>query len=255
MANENAATPEQGPVAISHFPNRQEDLPLLTARAGIDINPPRFPPCAETPLGLYPVVDRADWLKRLLPQGVTTAQLRIKDLSGDALRQELARGIALARQYNCRLFINDYWRLAIELDAYGVHLGQEDLDGADIDAIRAAGLRLGISSHCHCEVARAIACAPSYIACGPIYHTTTKDMPWIPQGLNGLNYWLETLDYPLVAIGGINRERLPEVAATGVNSVAMITAITLADAPEQTTRNFLQQVAEAQSAIKRGRHG
>ena len=207
----------------------------------------------ERPLGLYPVLDRAEWLERLLPLGVTTAQLRIKDLSGDALRQELAAGIAIAKQHNCRLFINDYWQLAIELDAYGVHLGQEDLDpenmaDADINAIRNAGLRLGVSTHCHYEVARALNLAPSYIACGPVYHTTTKDMPWVPHDLAGLRYWLEVLDYPLVAIGGINAERLPKVIETGANGIAMITAITLADNPEQTTSDFIEQISASQTS-------
>ncbi len=133
----------------------------------------------------------------------------------------------------------------MELGAYGVHLGQEDLDEADIEAIRDAGLRLGISSHCHYEVARAHSFNPSYIACGPIYHTTTKDMPWTPQGLAGLSYWQDMLDYPLVAIGGINRERMPSVAVTGVSGVAMITAITLADDPEQTCREFHALLAAA----------
>jgi hydroxymethylpyrimidine kinase/phosphomethylpyrimidine kinase/thiamine-phosphate diphosphorylase len=234
-----------GPVAISHFPNRQHDLPLLTRSANVDPDTAAFPPCADTPLGLYPIVDRAEWLARLRPTGISTVQLRVKDLEGDALRQEIAEAIEIGRHYNCRLFINDHWQLAVELGAYGVHLGQEDLDEADIEAIRDAGLRLGISSHCHYEVARAHSFNPSYIACGPIYHTNTKDMPWTPQGLAGLSYWQDMLDYPLVAIGGINRERMPSVAVTGVSGVAMITAITLADDPEQTCREFHALLAAA----------
>lgn len=229
---------DSGPVAIDHFPDQQIDLPLLTHSADVNPEAPAFPPCADTPLGLYPIVERAAWLERLLPTGISTAQLRVKDLEGEVLKREIATAIELGRRYNCRLFINDYWQLAIELGAYGVHLGQEDLDDADIEAIRRAGLRLGISSHCHYEVARAHSFNPSYIACGPIYHTTTKDMPWTPQGPAGLSYWQNMLDYPLVAIGGINRERLPAIAATGVSGVAMITAITRADDPEQTSRDF-----------------
>jgi hydroxymethylpyrimidine kinase/phosphomethylpyrimidine kinase/thiamine-phosphate diphosphorylase len=234
-----------GPVAISHFPNQQYDLPLLTRSANVDPDTAAFPPCADTPLGLYPIVDRAAWLARLLPTGISTAQLRVKDLEGKALREEIAEAIEIGRRYNCRLFINDHWQLAEELGAYGVHLGQEDLDDADIEAIHRAGLRLGISSHCHYEVARAHSFNPSYIACGPIYHTTTKDMPWTPQGPAGLSYWQNMLDYPLVAIGGINQERMPSVAATGVSGVAMITAITQADDPEQTCREFHALLAAA----------
>ena len=240
-----AIADDGGPVAISHFPNQQYDLPLLTRSANVDPDTAAFPPCADTSLGLYPIVDRAAWLARLLPTGITTVQLRVKDLEGKALRQEIAEAIEIGRHYNCRLFINDHWQLAVELGAYGVHLGQEDLDDADIEAIHRAGLRLGISSHCHYEVARAHTFNPSYIACGPIYHTNTKDMPWTPQGPAGLSYWQKMLDYPLVAIGGINRERMPGVAVTGVSGVAMITAITQADDPEQTCREFHALLAAA----------
>jgi len=234
---------QKGAIRITHFPAEQADLPYLTVEPEADLSLPAFPPCALQPLGLYPVVDSADWLARLLPLGVTTAQLRVKELQGEALEQEVARAIELGREHNCRLFINDHWQLAIEHGAYGVHLGQEDIGTADIAAIHAAGLRLGTSTHCHYEVARAHALKPSYVACGPVYETTTKDMPWVPHDIAGLQYWLRVLDYPLVAIGGINAERIAGVAATGVSGVAMITAITLADDPEQTTRDFLERVA------------
>ena len=238
---------QKGPIYITHFPKEQEDLPLLTQHLQQDLSPSSFPGCDETPLGLYPVVDSAAWLERLLPLGVTTAQLRVKNLSGDALEAEIKSAIEIGKKHNCRLFINDYWPEAIKHGAYGVHLGQEDLDTADIRAIREAGLRLGTSTHCHYEVARAHALRPSYIACGPVYETTTKDMPWIPHGLKGLKYWAETLNYPLVAIGGINRERIPKVTEMGPSGVAMITAITLAGDPEKTTLDFMQMVQAGQS--------
>ena len=235
----------KGCVRISHFPSTQQDMPHLTLQAG-GPEPPVFAACAQTPLGLYPIVDRASWLARLLPLGVSTVQLRIKDLQGAALEQEIKAAITLAEQYQCRLFINDYWQLAIEFGAYGVHLGQEDLLDANVDAIARAGLRLGVSTHCHREVARALALQPSYIACGPVYPTTTKIMPWQPQGLAGLRYWLRLLsDYPLVAIGGINAQRINGVAATGVSGIALITAITQAVDPEQACRD-LQRLCASQ---------
>ncbi len=235
----------KGPVSILHFPDRQKDLPILSQLSEVDLYRPAFPLCHETPLGLYPVVERAVWLKKLLPLGVTTIQLRVKDLRGEALIREIKNAIEIAEQFNCRLFINDHWELAIELGAYGVHLGQEDLDDADLDAILAAGLRLGISSHCHYEVARALHYKPSYIACGPVYHTNTKQMPWIPHGVDGLNYWVNVLTYPVVAIGGINAERIAEVHQTGANGVAMITAITEAEDPQQTTQDFLRLINQS----------
>ena len=240
-----AAGEQKGPVFIARFPDQGIDLPVLSETAEIDLNKERFAGChlvngEHKLLGLYPVVDSSEWIETLLPLGVSTIQLRVKDLRGEELEKEIERSVALAKQYDCRLFINDYWQLAIKYDAYGVHLGQEDLDTADIDAIYAAGLRLGTSTHCHYEVARAIQYKPSYIACGPVYHTNTKQMPWIPHGIEGLAYWHKALDYPLVAIGGINDERIKAVAATGVDGVAMITAITEADEPEEVAKSFLK---------------
>ncbi len=200
-----------------------------------------FPRC-EQPLGLYPIVDRAQWLERLLPLGITVVQLRIKDLTGDTLKSEITKSVKLAKQYGCQLFINDYWQLAIECDAYGVHLGQEDIDDADLNAISHAGLRLGLSSHCFYEVARAKTLNPSYIAFGPVYETQTKDMPWVPEGPIGLKYWRAHLpNVPMVAIGGIHGERFETVKQTGVDGIAMITAITLAADPERTASGYQDQ--------------
>ena len=205
---------------------------------------PSLPDGQPCPIGLYPVVDSAEWLSRILPCGVTTIQLRVKNLSGVALEKEIQQSIEIATQYNCRLFINDYWQLAIKFKAYGVHLGQEDLCTADLNAIHQAGLRLGISTHCHYEVARAHRYKPSYIACGPVYHTNTKQMPWVPHGLKGFAYWRELLSYPLVAIGGINESRIENLKSLSPDGIAMITAITLAKDPQATTRKFAQQINE-----------
>ena len=232
-----------GPLNITHFPDTQQDLPYLTRDA---ILPERmsFAQCNQPSLGLYPIVDRAHWIPMLVNAGVTTVQLRVKDLQGQALNNEVKEAIRLSKIHPCRLFINDYWQLAISLGAYGVHLGQEDLDEASVQQIGAAGLRLGISTHCHYEVARAHCYQPSYIAFGPVYHTNTKVMPWVPQGVIGLAYWRKVLQYPLVAIGGIHQERMIPVAQTGVDGIAMITAVTEADNPEQATHDFVQLLAE-----------
>jgi hydroxymethylpyrimidine kinase / phosphomethylpyrimidine kinase / thiamine-phosphate diphosphorylase len=200
-----------------------------------------FASCASE-LGLYPIVDRALWLARLLPLGVKVIQLRVKDLSGDELKTEILQCVKIANEYDCQLYINDYWQLAIECGAYGVHLGQEDIDDADLSAIANAGLRLGLSSHCFYEVARAKTIKPSYIAFGPVYATQTKDMPWVPQGETGLPYWrAQLVDFPLVAIGGIHGERFEKVKAQGVDSIAMISAITEAENPEQVCKDFIER--------------
>ena len=199
-----------------------------------------FPPCGPTRLGLYPVVDSYDWVQRLLPLGVTTLQLRIKDKPHDFLKKEIQASIALAKHYGARLFINDYWALAIACGAYGVHLGQEDLDTADLKAIQQAGSRLGISTHGDAEFVRAQTYQPSYIACGPIFPTTSKVMACGPQGIENLKRWQEMSTCPLVAIGGINAERFQAVLETGVDGIAMISAITQSNDPLDTTRQFLK---------------
>ncbi|MEI7065841.1 thiamine phosphate synthase [Dickeya chrysanthemi] len=187
-------------------------------------------PTTDARLGLYPVVDSVAWIERLLDAGVRTLQLRIKDQPAEQAEPDIIRAIALGRQYQARLFINDYWQLAVKHQAYGVHLGQEDLDTADLDAIHAAGLRLGVSTHDDAELARAVALAPSYIALGHIFPTQTKAMPSAPQGLVELARHIRTLDgrFPTVAIGGISIDRVPAVLETGVGSIAVVSAITQA---------------------------
>lgn len=188
-------------------------------------------PFPTTPhkLGLYPVVDSVEWIARLLDAGVTTIQLRIKDLPDEQVETDVVAAIALGKQYRARLFINDYWRLAIKHGAYGVHLGQEDLDTTDLAAIHRTGLRLGVSTHDDAEIARAIAVKPSYIALGHIFPTQTKEMPSAPQGLAELKRHIAGLqDYPTVAIGGISLDRVPAVLECGVGSVAVVSAITQA---------------------------
>lgn len=133
-------------------------------------------------LGLYPVVDSVAWIERLLEAGVRTIQLRIKDKRDEEVEADVIAAIALGRRYDARLFINDYWRLAIKHRAYGVHLGQEDLETTDLKAIQAAGLRLGVSTHDDMEIDIALAAKPSYIALGHVFPTQTKQMPSAPQG-------------------------------------------------------------------------
>lgn len=190
------------------------------------------------------MVDSVEWIERLLSAGVKTIQLRIKDLPDEQVEADIIRAIALGRQYQARLFINDYWRLAVKHQAYGVHLGQEDLDGADLAAIRRAGLRLGVSTHDDAELARAAAINPSYIALGHIFPTQTKDMPSAPQGVAELARHLQTLGdrFPTVAIGGISIDRAPAVLATGVGGIAVVSAITQAPDWRQATATLLRMI-------------
>ncbi|WP_333893061.1 thiamine phosphate synthase [Atlantibacter subterraneus] len=200
---------------------------------------PLFPPVPKR-LGLYPVVDSVEWIARLLDAGVRTLQLRIKDKQDDEVEGDIIDAIASGRRYQARLFINDYWRLAIKHQAYGIHLGQEDLETADLDAIRAAGLRLGVSTHDDMEIDIALRAQPSYIALGHVFPTQTKQMPSAPQGLEQLAAHVQRLgDYPTVAIGGISLERAPAVLATGVGSIAVVSAITQAQDWRAATAQLL----------------
>ncbi|WP_297199833.1 thiamine phosphate synthase [uncultured Pluralibacter sp.] len=201
---------------------------------------PDFPPVPRR-LGLYPVVDSVEWIERLLDAGVRTLQLRIKDRRDDEVEGDIIRAIRLGEQYRARLFINDYWRLAIKHRAWGVHLGQEDLETTDLAAIRQAGLRLGVSTHDDMEIDVALAAKPSYIALGHVFPTRTKQMPSAPQGLQQLAAHVARLkDYPTVAIGGISIDRAPDVLATGVGSIAVVSAITQAPDWQLATAQLLE---------------
>jgi thiamine-phosphate pyrophosphorylase len=188
----------------------------------------------------YLIVDNAAWLERLVPLGVSLAQLRCKDMDDVTVRDEIRRAKTVCAKHDCQLVVNDYWQAAIELDCDYVHLGQGDMDTADFKAIRRAGIRLGLSTHDLAELDRALSHDPDYVALGPVYQTVLKKMPWAPQGLDKLGEWKTLVgDRPLVGIGGLNPERLPGVFAAGADSAAVVTDITLNADPEARTREWL----------------
>ena len=192
----------------------------------------------------YPVFDSAAWVARAVPLGVKLVQLRVKDAPHDLLRTEIATALDLCRQYGAQLVVNDHWELAIQLGADWLHLGQEDLDTADIPAIRRAGLKLGLSTHDHAELDRALALAPDYIALGPVYPTILKKMKWTEQGLDRLTEWKARIgDIPLCAIGGMSVARAPGAFAAGADTVAAVTDITLNPDPEARMREWLKVTA------------
>ncbi len=186
----------------------------------------KFKDCGNTPLGIYPVVDRAYKLKPLYEVGITTAQLRAKDMSGDTLENEVIEAMKISEAYDARFFLNDFWELGIKHKAYGIHLGQEDIQEADTQAIFDAGIRLGISTHTTNEIQIAMTFEPSYLAIGPIFETTSKKMVYNPVGIEDLKRWAKDVDYPIVAIGGINIHNIKEVALTkSSNGIAMISDV------------------------------
>ncbi len=188
----------------------------------------------------YPIFDSAAWLERLVPLGIRLVQLRIKDRPEAALRSEIRAAQAICAAHGCQLVINDYWRLALTEGCDFVHLGQEDLDRADLDAIRAAGLRLGVSTHDDAELDRALALAPDYVALGPVYPTILKQMRFGPQGLERVGAWKRRVGtLPLVAIGGLTVERAPGVREAGADMLSVVTDITLNPDPEARVRQWL----------------
>jgi thiamine-phosphate pyrophosphorylase len=198
----------------------------------------------------YPIVPDADWLRRIVPLGVRTVQLRVKDKSRKEVLRQIEAGLAITRAAGCQLIVNDYWREAIEAGADYIHLGQEDLGAADVGTIKAAGLRLGISTHSEEELETALKAAPDYVALGPIYKTKLKVMQWPPQGLGTIGRWKGRIgDLPLVAIGGITPERAPGVIAAGAQSAAVITDFLMAPDPEARIGLWLEWAKEARRGV------
>lgn len=188
----------------------------------------------------YPIVPDFAWLRRLVPLGVKTIQLRLKDASPERVRREIAGSLELCLEQGCQLIVNDYWREAISLGADYVHLGQEDLAEADLATIKAAGIKIGISTHTEQELEIALAAEPDYVALGPIWETKLKPMRYGPQGLARITEWKRKVgQLPLVAIGGITPERADDVISARADSVAVITDFFTHADPEARVRQWL----------------
>ncbi|WCM95184.1 thiamine phosphate synthase [Acidovorax sp. NCPPB 2350] len=208
-------------------------------------HPRPFAPCPQH-LGLYAVLPDAPWVGRMARAGVPTVQLRFKSDDPQAIAREVRAAVEAVRSTDARLFINDHWQTAIDAGAYGVHLGQEDLDALPahaLETLRASGLRLGVSTHGYAEMVRADAAAPSYIAMGAIFPTTLKKMATVPQGLARLAGYARLMrGYPQVAIGGIGAEQFAQVRASGVGSIAVVRALVNAPDPEAAARDLMQRM-------------
>ncbi|NAZ48014.1 thiamine phosphate synthase [Vibrio toranzoniae] len=216
-----------------------------------------FPELSKNSLGLYPVVDDVEWIERLLKLGITTVQLRIKNPQQADLEQQVARSIELGREHNAQVFINDYWQFALKHGAFGVHLGQEDIEESNLSQLSQAGIKIGLSTHGYYELLRIVQINPSYIALGHIFPTTTKQMPSKPQGLVRLSLYQQLIDtipytekftgYPTVAIGGIDQSTAAQVWDCGVSSLAVVRAITLAEDPQEVIEFFDKLMAPRSS--------
>lgn len=188
----------------------------------------------------YLIVPDATMLERLVPLGVRLVQLRLKDADEAETRRQIARSMAVCAAHGAQLVVNDHWQCALDLGADFVHLGQEDLDQADIAALRRGGVRFGLSTHDEAELERALSHDPAYVALGPVYPTLLKQMPWAPQGLDRVGAWKRRIGArPLVAIGGLTPDRVAGVLAAGADSAAVVTDVVTADDPEARTRHWL----------------
>ena len=225
----------------SHWPDDPRDFGLKGADPSL-----AFAPCPRE-LGLYGVLPNAEWVGRMARAGVPTVQLRFKSDDPAAIVHEIKAAVDAVKGTDARLFINDHWQAALDAGAYGIHVGQEDLDiiaPQDLETIRRSGTRFGVSTHGYAEMVRAHAVQPSYIALGAVFPTTLKRMPTAPQGLERLAAYVRLMQqYPLVAIGGISADLFPAVRATGVGSVAVVRALVNAPDPEAMAQELIQQLA------------
>lgn len=226
---------ETWPTQFERFPAVQSNIRSLSTFTKVFPTTRAFPRIDKAKFNLYPVVDDVNWIEHLLKLGVRTVQLRIKDLMQGDLEAQIIRAITLGREFNAQVFINDYWQLAIKHQAYGVHLGQEDLTSANLTELLDADIRLGLSTHGYYELLIAAGIQPSYIALGHIFPTTTKQMPSKPQGLARLAAYQRLVNQmpyqgkngiPTVAIGGIDLSNIRDVLDCGVTAVAVVRAIT-----------------------------
>ena len=192
----------------------------------------------------YLIVDSTENLESFLNAGVRCVQLRVKDKSMDEVRTEIKTAKTLCARHQCQLIVNDYWQLAIEEGCDAIHLGQEDLSGADVAQIKNAQIKIGISTHDKAELAIALSHEPDYIALGPIYATLLKKMKWRPQGLEKLQRWNNAIgDIPLVAIGGFTPERAASAFEHGADSVCVVTDILQHSSPVERVQEWLRVVS------------
>jgi len=183
------------------------------------------------------------WLERIVPLGVKLVQLRVKDETAAKVAVQARRAASICRDNDCQLILNDYWEVALDTGIDFIHLGQDDLRNADLEAIKLAGIKLGISTHDEAELASALEAEPEYVALGPIYETKLKAMPWAPQGLERIKEWRKKIGVlPLVAIGGLTPERAPSVIEAGADSLAVITDFLTAPDPESRIQHWSRQL-------------
>ena len=196
----------------------------------------------------YLIVDSYAWLERLLPQGVKTVQLRMKNKSHAEVTHETLLAMRLCAKHGATLILNDYWQVALDEGCDFIHLGQEDMETADFKALRAKGVRVGLSTHTPDELEAALKHDPDYVALGPIWPTILKEMTYPAQGLERIGEWKKRIgDIPLVAIGGLTPERAVLALRAGADSACVVTNILNNPDPEAQTRIWIEATAPFRS--------
>ncbi|EEX14985.1 thiamine-phosphate pyrophosphorylase [Citreicella sp. SE45] len=192
----------------------------------------------------YLIVGHVSELELLVPRGVRLVQLRLKGAEDREIRRQIARARDLCAVHGAQLVVNDHWQAAMDLNCGAVHLGQEDMDEADFAALRRRGVAFGLSTHDEAELDRALALDPAYVALGPVWPTLLKKMKWGPQGLDRVRSWKRRAgSVPLVGIGGVTPERLPELFEAGADSAAVVTDIAQADDREARCDLWIEATA------------
>jgi len=171
---------------------------------------------------LYPLADSAAWVARLLDAGLEIVQLRLKTRPAAHPELEIPRALAVARRAGARLLVNGHWQLAMREGAYGVHLSRVDWPGADLAAIRGAGLVLGASVHSAIEIEQALTLAPDYLTLGTVYPSPSKGRSAATLGLAAFAALRQTIPVPTAAIGGLTVDNAAPVLAAGADAIAVI---------------------------------
>lgn len=192
--------------------------------------------CDKQMMLLYAVTDRAWVGKQTLYQqvedalkgGVTCVQLREKELSDDDFLAEAMEISALCKQYHVPFFINDNVQVAIQCKADGVHVGQEDMTVSDVRQKVGDDMMIGVSVHSVEEAIEAVEHGADCLGVGAMFTTSTKtDVDILSKDV--LHNICQAVDVPVVAIGGINRSNISQLAGTGVDGVALVSAIFAAE--------------------------
>ncbi|WP_308683194.1 thiamine phosphate synthase [Stomatobaculum longum] len=188
--------------------------------------------CTEEMMRLYAVTDRAWVGKQSLAEqvaaalrgGVTCVQLREKELDEERFLREAEEIFALCKRYRVPFFINDNVPLALRCHADGVHVGQDDMDVAAVRRLVGQEMMIGVSVHTVEEACAAAAGGADYLGVGAMFATSTKtDASLVTK--ETLRAICDAVSIPVVAIGGISKSNLLELAGTGVDGVALVSAI------------------------------